>query len=87
VSSSGDITLRTRTILAAAAIPGVALLGPTTGAQAGHRPADKLTPAEVWRAPPLGEHTEEVFRTVLGFGDQEIAAAPAGRELRRGLTS
>ncbi len=67
--------MRTRTILAAAAILGVALLGPTTGTQAGDRPADKLTPAEVRRSPLRGEHTEEVLRTVLGFDDKEIAAA------------
>ena len=31
--------------------------------------------AEVRSSPLLGEHTEEVFRTVLGFDDKEIAAA------------
>jgi len=33
------------------------------------------SPAEVRRSPLLGEHTEEVLRSVLGLNDDEIAAA------------
>jgi formyl-CoA transferase len=33
------------------------------------------SPAEVQRSPLLGEHTEEVLRTVLGLDDNEIHAA------------
>jgi len=33
------------------------------------------SPADVERAPLLGEHTEEVLREVVGLDDQEIAAA------------
>ena len=33
------------------------------------------SPADVRRSPLLGEHTEEVLRTVLGFDDKEIADA------------
>jgi formyl-CoA transferase len=33
------------------------------------------SPADVRRSPLLGEHTEEVLRTVLGLNDQEIQAA------------
>ena len=33
------------------------------------------SPAEVRRAPLLGEHTDEILRTVVGFSDAEIEAA------------
>ena len=33
------------------------------------------SPADVRRSPLLGEHTEEVLRTVLGLNDDEIQAA------------
>ncbi len=33
------------------------------------------SPSDVKRSPLLGEHTDEVLRTVVGFGDQEIADA------------
>jgi formyl-CoA transferase len=33
------------------------------------------SPTEVRRSPLLGEHTEEVLRSVLGLGDDEIQAA------------
>jgi formyl-CoA transferase len=33
------------------------------------------SPADVRRSPLLGEHTEEVLRTVLGLKDEEIEAA------------
>jgi len=33
------------------------------------------SPADVRRSPLLGEHTEEVLRTLVGFNDDEIAAA------------
>jgi len=33
------------------------------------------SPADVQRAPLLGEHTEEILKTVLGYGDEDIAAA------------
>lgn len=33
------------------------------------------SPSEVRRSPLLGEHTEDILRTVVGFGDEEIAAA------------
>jgi formyl-CoA transferase len=33
------------------------------------------SPSEVVRSPLLGEHTDDILRTVVGFGDEEIAAA------------
>jgi len=33
------------------------------------------SPADVDRAPLLGEHTEEILKTIIGFDDQEIDAA------------
>jgi formyl-CoA transferase len=33
------------------------------------------SPADVRRSPLLGEHTEEVLRTLVGFNDDEIKAA------------
>ena len=33
------------------------------------------SPADVRRSPLLGEHTEEILRTVLGLNDEEIQAA------------
>jgi formyl-CoA transferase len=33
------------------------------------------SPADVQRAPLLGEHTEEILKTVLGLGDEDIQAA------------
>jgi formyl-CoA transferase len=33
------------------------------------------SPSQVERSPLLGEHTDEVLRTVVGFGDEEVAAA------------
>src|ERR1043165_2801032 len=33
------------------------------------------SPCEVARSPLLGEHTEEILKDVLGFSDDEIAAA------------
>jgi formyl-CoA transferase len=33
------------------------------------------SPADVRRSPLLGEHTEEVLRTVVGLSDEEISAA------------
>jgi formyl-CoA transferase len=33
------------------------------------------SPSDVKRSPLLGEHTDEILRTVVGFGDKEIAAA------------
>lgn len=33
------------------------------------------SPAEVVRSPLLGEHTDEILKEVIGFGDEEIAAA------------
>jgi formyl-CoA transferase len=30
------------------------------------------SPTEVTRSPLLGEHTEEILREVLGFGDNEV---------------
>ncbi|HUG14511.1 MAG TPA: formyl-CoA transferase [Thermomicrobiales bacterium] len=33
------------------------------------------SPSDVERSPLLGEHTEEILRIVVGFGDEEIAAA------------
>jgi formyl-CoA transferase len=33
------------------------------------------SPTEVRRSPLLGEHTEEVLRTLLGLSDEEIHAA------------
>jgi formyl-CoA transferase len=33
------------------------------------------SPAEVKRSPLLGEHTDEVLKEVIGYSDQEIAAA------------
>jgi formyl-CoA transferase len=33
------------------------------------------SPSEVSRAPLLGEHTVQVLKNVLGFGDDEIEAA------------
>ena len=33
------------------------------------------SPSDVVRSPLLGEHTDEILRTVVGFGDEEIAAA------------
>src|SRR5207253_10688280 len=33
------------------------------------------SPSDVQRSPLLGEHTEEVLRTVLGLNDDEINAA------------
>jgi formyl-CoA transferase len=33
------------------------------------------SPSDVKRSPLLGEHTDEILKTVVGFGDQEIAAA------------
>jgi formyl-CoA transferase len=33
------------------------------------------SPADVRRAPLLGEHTEEILRTVLGLGDEDVDAA------------
>ncbi|NGO56079.1 formyl-CoA transferase [Allomesorhizobium camelthorni] len=35
------------------------------------------SPAEVTRAPLLGEHTEEILRNVLSYGDEEIAVIEA----------
>jgi formyl-CoA transferase len=33
------------------------------------------SPTDVRRSPMLGEHTEEVLRTLLGLGDEDIRAA------------
>jgi formyl-CoA transferase len=33
------------------------------------------SPSDVQRSPLLGEHTDEILRTVVGLGDEEIAAA------------
>jgi formyl-CoA transferase len=33
------------------------------------------SPSDVQRSPLLGEHTDEILRSVVGFGDAEIAAA------------
>jgi formyl-CoA transferase len=33
------------------------------------------SPSDVQRSPLLGEHTEEILRSVVGFGDEDIAAA------------
>jgi formyl-CoA transferase len=33
------------------------------------------SPVEVKTSPLLGEHTEEILKSIVGFGDQEIAAA------------
>jgi formyl-CoA transferase len=33
------------------------------------------SPADVRRSPLLGEHTEEVLRTLIGLNDEEIQAA------------
>jgi formyl-CoA transferase len=33
------------------------------------------SPADVRRSPLLGEHTEEVLRSVLGLNDEDIEAA------------
>jgi formyl-CoA transferase len=33
------------------------------------------SPSDVVRSPLLGEHTDDILRTVVGFGDEEIAAA------------
>ena len=35
------------------------------------------SPSEVDRSPLLGEHTEEILKTVVGYDDAEIAAARA----------
>ena len=31
------------------------------------------SPVEVERSPLLGEHTEEILRSVLGYSDEEVA--------------
>ncbi len=31
------------------------------------------SPSEVTRSPPLGDHTEEILKDVLGLSDQDIA--------------
>jgi len=33
------------------------------------------SPADVDRAPLLGEHTEEILKTIIGLDDEEIDAA------------
>jgi formyl-CoA transferase len=33
------------------------------------------SPTEVVRSPLLGEHTDEVLKSVVGWGDEQIAAA------------
>ena len=33
------------------------------------------SPSDVKRSPLLGEHTDDILRNVVGFGDEEIAAA------------
>lgn len=33
------------------------------------------SPSDVQRSPLLGEHTDDILRTVVGFGDEDIAAA------------
>jgi len=35
------------------------------------------SPTEVDRSPLLGEHTDEILRTVVGWDDEKIAAAKA----------
>ncbi|HJO97338.1 MAG TPA: CoA transferase, partial [Rhodospirillales bacterium] len=35
------------------------------------------SPSEVERSPLLGEHTDEILKTVVGYDDDEIAAARA----------
>jgi formyl-CoA transferase len=35
------------------------------------------SPVDMQRSPLLGEHTEEILRSVLGFGDEEVEAARA----------
>jgi formyl-CoA transferase len=39
------------------------------------------SPSQVERSPLLGEHTDEVLRTVVGLGDEEIAAAREERAI------
>jgi len=33
------------------------------------------SPAEVRRSPLLGEHTDEILREIVGFGDEQIRAS------------
>jgi len=33
------------------------------------------SPAEVWRSPLLGEHTDEILVKVLGFDEKDVQAA------------
>ena len=33
------------------------------------------SPSEVKRSPLLGEHTDEILKEVIGYSDEEIAAA------------
>jgi len=35
------------------------------------------SPSDVKRSPLLGEHTDEILKTVVGFDDSEIATAKA----------
>jgi len=35
------------------------------------------SPTEVIRSPLLGEHTDEILRSVLGYGDEQIAVIEA----------
>jgi formyl-CoA transferase len=35
------------------------------------------SPAKIKRSPTLGEHTEEVLKSVLGYGDEQIGKLKA----------
>jgi formyl-CoA transferase len=37
------------------------------------------SPSDVGRSPLLGEHTDEILKNVVGFSDEEIAAARADK--------
>ncbi len=50
----------------------------------GPRPRPRAAPADVARSLRLDEHTDEILRQVLGFGDQQVAEIPPpARPIRR----